>query len=308
MANDSKSEFTNDIRAPLDFLWDARTPLRVRVLMLIAHWRPSQVDIGTICNVTRCNRTQVRDVLKVLAREGRITRSNGKASLTAMGLPEADAKGLRAFRGFQGKHTKIPGVPVPLRQRLLARDEASAQAVYFRFPLAAMTWMLAKDAFAQPAWWSRQLPKRIEDSKDLTQRGQILLKFLEAGGVEVESITATEALVTHTVEALWATEKRGNPVRSVPAMLTRLLKDAETRPEGDGDDDQLTQVAHEWRDGFIKEPVEERHPASAFLTEHRLRTQFTEAQAASTPNGPAEDIRRLPPDHEPDLDYFDVDG
>jgi len=256
----------NHLQVPIDLLWDDSIPLRTRIYILVTHWRPVPVDTGTLANITRATRKQVKAACAALAKKGLIKRNKGKVTMLVEGLPEADPKGLRAVQGFQGKKTKMTSVPVPLRRRLLAQRRSSAEKIVFRFPQDTMKWLLARDAFDEPAWWAHQLPKQIGGSDALMKRGGWLLRWLMDNGIDTEGLTATECVVTHTVEAAWSTEDRGTTIRSVPAMVTKLLKDAERRPGGDGDDDRLAQVHHRWAQDYQHEPVEERLPVSVWLS------------------------------------------
>jgi hypothetical protein len=125
---------------------------------------------------------------------------------------------------------------------------------------------MARDALAEPGWWAHQLPQRIEGAPRLLKRGQALLEFLAGSGIDSEGLSAVECVVTHTVEAARATEERGTTIRSLPAMLQRLLKDAEERPDGDGENDRLAQVAGDWALTYQAEPLEDRRPVSEWLT------------------------------------------
>jgi len=93
-----------------------------------------------------------------------------------------------------------------------------------------------------------------------------MLRWLMDNGIDTEGLSAIECVVTHTVEAAWSTEDRGTTIRSVPAMVTRLLKDAEKRPDGDGDDDRLAQVHHRWVQDYEHESVAERLPVSRWIS------------------------------------------
>ncbi len=256
----------NHLQVPLDVLWDDTMPLRSKVYFLVTHWHPVPVDTGTLVNITRATRTQVKGACAALAKKGLIKRSNGKVTMLVEGLPEADPKGLRAVQGFQGRKTKMTSVPVPLRRRLMAQRRSSAEKIVFRFAPETMEWLLARDAFDEPAWWAHQLPKRIGGSRALTRRGGRMLRWLMDNGIDTEGLSAIECVVTHTVEAARSTEDRGTTIRSVPAMLTKLLKDAEKHPNGDGDDDRLKRVARVWALDYQHEPVEERLPVSVWLS------------------------------------------
>ena len=207
-----KKKYIKHLKVPLDVLWDGNIPLTIRVYMMINDAYPKEISTSTLTNVLGDRsaddkgRKAVKGALKALASRGQIVRREGENRLVAEGLPEASPEGLRCIQGwFGGKRLKRQGIPTPLRRALLGQQSANLAAIPYRFTEAEMSWLISRDAFADPAFWARQLGQRIVGSKELFSfAGQVMNALQEhVDGPHIDGLTnPSDALVPSTLSRI----------------------------------------------------------------------------------------------------------
>jgi len=269
MAEEKKGKPENLLVA-LDLLWDADIPLQVRIRYLVATY--GTVDTNTISRLLDVDRQRVRNALKLLARKGQITRRAGRASLVIESLPDVPDYGLKVLRGLHGKMKK-PGIPTPLKKRLLALRECQEGQIVYRLPADQVAGLITLHAFEEPRFWVKTLPGLVADNRRLKQLGDGLLLVAKKQGYgdDVEGMNTTEAVVSFfvfVVEKMHEQRDRPvmNPCGAIRAMMTRF---AAGKIGADDDLLDVRNTAIPWLNTYGDEPVEARRPVWEHLEEAR---------------------------------------
>lgn len=264
MADTPSQSFVNHLGMPIEYLWDSKLPLTVKLSVLIAHFHPKPVDTGTLVNITQEPRRKVKDALKALSARGAIERGAGRAILVADGLPETNEAGLRSLRGFYGKVRKGE-LPVPLKTRLAKGAEAARDALIYRLPREHVRWMLKLNAFKDPSWWARGLPKIVgECPSKLRPLAQYLGEAADEAGVDIEGLGQLEAVVTFAVQFIRLIDKeRDRRVENPCGLLTTIIRQldaAEFR-----EDDVVYDATEPWLESLRAEPLADRPSLGEYL-------------------------------------------
>jgi hypothetical protein len=237
---------------PLDYLFDERIPVQRRVLMVVAAY--AALDTGTLSRIFQRSRPQIQEATKALARRGEVTRRNGMVRIVPEAMPDVPEASLSVLRAVHGKH-KRPGIPTPLKRRLLARQEAGIESIPYKFTEATARWLDERGAFAEPSFWAKQIGKRIAESARLCRFDSSIRSVAARKNDDLDDIGSSVLLVLHVVECARAAGAR-NPC----GMIQTILADMAERRARDTDLN-----VHLLLKSLKAEPYADRPPVSAYL-------------------------------------------
>jgi len=256
MPDEKKKEFDHRMPGLLDLLWDTTMPAKAKILMVLGMAYPRSVDTGSLLNVISENnpvsRRKMQYLLRDLAKDGKIRRSNGQNHLIVAGLGVPDEQHLKSYRALYGR-LKGPGtIPMPQKEMEEKSRGKNLEAIPYRFTCEQVEWLDALDLFGDTLFWSRQLPRRVEGSTTLMAMSG---KVVEVLGDLAEDVPVGHLIVMQAVHRVHHHHQSGKKAVTNPCgLLQKILKDLAAGDLSHRNDAWLAWL----REGLEDEPYGER--------------------------------------------------